>query len=274
MSTRQTVEFLESRLHIKPRLLLILGSGLGQLGDELTNPISFPFDDIPGFARSTVAGHRGRLVAGVLEGVDCLALQGRYHMYEGHSADAIALPIRVAAALGVEIMIVTNAAGGVRRDFRAGDLMIIDDHINMMWRNPLIGPVQSGEQRFPDMSRPYDPELEALAERVAAERGLRVQRGTYMAVLGPSYETPAEIRMCALLGADAIGMSTVPEVITARALGLRVLGISLISNVAAGLSPVALSHDEVIEAAQHASAAFAGLIRGVVAALGVTSDTG
>jgi purine-nucleoside phosphorylase len=274
MSATRTVEFLQSRLHGRPRILLILGSGLGRLGDELSDATSFPFDDVPGFARSTVAGHRGRLIAGKLEGVDCLALQGRYHMYEGHSAEVIALPVRVAAALGVRIMIVTNAAGGVRRTFRAGDLMIIDDHINMMWRNPLIGPLQAGEQRFPDMSHPYDPELQALAERVAHERGQPVQRGTYMAVLGPSYETPAEIRMCAALGADAIGMSTVPEVITARALGMRVLGISLISNVAAGLSPVALSHDEVIEAAQHASAAFAGLIRGVIAALGVTPDPG
>lgn len=263
MSVARTVEFLQPRLPARPRVLLILGSGLGTLADELSSATSFSFDEIPGFARATVAGHRGRLVAGQLERVPCLALQGRYHLYEGHSADTVALPVRAAAALGADIMIVTNAAGGVNRTFRTGDLMIIDDHINFTWRNPLIGPVQGEEERFPDLSSPYDRELQALAERVARERKQRVVRGTYMAVLGPSYETPAEIRMCAAFGADAIGMSTVPEVLTARALGMQVLGLSLISNPAAGLGEP-LSHEEVIEAGRRASAAFAGLIRGVL----------
>jgi purine-nucleoside phosphorylase len=264
VSVARTVEFLKPKLSVRPRVLLVLGSGLGPLADEVSNATCFSFDEIPGFAPATVAGHRGRLVAGKLEGVDCLALQGRYHLYEGHSAEAVALPVRAAAALGAEIMIVTNAAGGVNRTFRAGDLMVIDDHINFTFRNPLIGPVQEQEVRFPDLSQPYDLELQALTERVARERKQRIVRGTYLAVLGPSYETPAEIRMCAALGADAIGMSTVPEVITARALGLRVLGISLISNPAAGLTSTPLSHQEVIDAAQQASANFAGLIRGVL----------
>jgi purine-nucleoside phosphorylase len=264
VSVTRTVEFLQPKLSARPRVLLILGSGLGSLADELAHATSFSFDEIPGFAPATVAGHRGRVVAGDLEGVPCLALQGRFHLYEGHSAETIALPVRAAAALGADIMIVTNAAGGVNRTFRPGDLMIIDDHINFTWRNPLIGPVHGQEDRFPDLSQPYDPELQALAERVARERKLRVVRGTYLAVLGPSYETPAEIRMCAAFGADAIGMSTVPEVIAARALGLRVLGVSLISNPAAGLTTEPLSHEEVIDAGRQASAAFAGLIRGVV----------
>ena len=261
-----TVDFLRARIPA-PRVLLILGSGLGALGDDFDDAMAIPFNDIPGFAPAHVVGHKGRLVSGKLQGVPCIALQGRYHLYEGHSAEAVALPVRAAAALGAKYLVVTNAAGGLNRAFRPGDLMIIDDHINFTWANPLIGPVQPGEQRFPDMSRPYDPKLIALAERIAIERKQRVVKGTYMAVLGPSYETPAEIRMYARFGADAVGMSTVPEVITANALGLRVLGISLISNLAAGLSPVPLTHDEVVEAGREASARFSGLIRGILSQL-------
>ena len=264
MSVGSAVDFLRPLLRQPPRVLLVLGSGLGALGDELEDNVTVAFNDIPGFAPAHVLGHKGQLVAGQLEGVSCVALQGRYHLYEGHSAAAVALPVRAAAALGVQIMIVTNAAGGINRSFVPGDLMIIDDHINFTWQNPLTGPVQAGEQRFPDLSQPYDRELMALAERVALERKQRVVRGTYMGVLGPAYETPAEIRMYERFGADAIGMSTVSEVITANALGLRVLGISLISNVAAGLSAQPLAHDEVIEAGRNASSAFAGLVRGVL----------
>lgn len=263
----ETVEFLRARLPLRPRVLLVLGSGLGALADQVDESVSFAFGDVPGFAPAHVLGHKGRLVAGRLEGVPVLALQGRYHMYEGHSAQAVALPVRTAAALGAQIMIVTNAAGGLNRSFRAGDLMLIDDHINMTGHNPLIGPVQPNEQRFPDMSQPYDAELQAIAQRVALERKQKLLRGVYLGVLGPSYETPAEIRMYERFGADAIGMSTVPEVIAARALGMRVLGISLISNAAAGLTGEPLTHDEVIEAGQEASARFAGLIRGILALL-------
>jgi purine-nucleoside phosphorylase len=261
----ETLDFLRSRITHKPRVLLVLGSGLGALADQVSDAVAIPFADVPGFAPAHVIGHQGRLVAGTLEGVPVIALQGRYHMYEGHSAQAVALPVRTAAALGAEIMIVTNAAGGLNRNFRPGDLMLIDDHINMTGQNPLIGPVLPREQRFPDMSQPYDRALQEIAEHVALECKQRLVRGVYLAVLGPSYETPAEIRMYERFGADAIGMSTVPEVITARALGLRVLGISLISNVAAGMSGEPLTHDEVIEAGIQASAAFAGLVRGILA---------
>ena len=243
---------------------LILGSGLGALGDELDGATAIPFADIPGFPHAHVVGHAGRLVIGELEGVRCIALQGRFHMYEGHDAATAALPVRVMLELGVHTLIVTNAAGGINRTFRAGDLMLIDDHINLMFRNPLIGPVADGDTRFPDMSRPYDPALQEMAEDVAREQKLRLVRGVYAAVLGPSYETAAEIRMLDRMGADAIGMSTVPEVIVARARGARVLGISLISNAAAGISATPLSHEEVVAAGRAAAGRFTALVRGVI----------
>jgi purine-nucleoside phosphorylase len=199
--------------------------------------------------------------------VACIALQGRYHLYEGHPPEAVVFPVRTMLALGVETLIVTNAAGGIARTLAPGDLMILDDHINLMWRNPLIGPVSPGDSRFPDMAEPYDRGLQALAGRVAADLKIRTARGVYCAVLGPSYETPAEVRMCARLGADAVGMSTVPEVIAARALGLRVLGISLISNAAAGSRPEPLSHEEVVAAGEAASEHFGRQIRGILRAL-------
>jgi purine-nucleoside phosphorylase len=260
----EAARYLRTRITHSPRVFLVLGSGLGGLADELEQSMAIPFEDIPGFASATVAGHGGRIVCGRLEGVPCLVLQGRYHLYEGLTAGEVAYPVRVAAELGVHALIVTNAAGGINRRFRAGDLMIIDDHINLQWRNPLIGPIQDQEPRFPDMSAPYDRELRASARRAARERGLRVVEGTYLGILGPSYETPAEIRMYERLGADAVGMSTLPEVIAARARGLRVLGISLISNVAAGFAGHPLNHDDVIEAGRAASERFGTLLRGVL----------
>ena len=244
--------------------MIVLGSGLGALGDQIEDAVRIPFAEIPGFAASAVEGHKGMFVAGKLEGVEVVALQGRFHLYEGHSADAAALPIRAMAALGANTLVVSNAAGALNPAFPPGMLMIIDDHINMMWRNPLFGPVLEGETRFPDMSRPYDPELQALAERIALENGIPVTRGVYLAVLGPSYETPAEIRMFRKFGGDAVGMSTIPEVIAARALGVRVLGVSLITNPAAGSTGTPLSHNEVIEAGKEASGRFITLIRGVI----------
>lgn len=257
-------EFLRARVPFQPRAMIVLGSGLGALGDEIEDAVRIPFADIPGFPPSAVEGHKGMFVAGRLEGVNVVALQGRFHLYEGHSAQTAALPIRAMAALGADMLIVSNAAGALNPAFPAGMLMIIDDHVNLMWRNPLIGPVQPGEQRFPDMSRPYDPELQRIAEEVALDLCIPITRGTYLAVLGPSYETPAEIRMFRKLGGDAVGMSTIPEVITARALGVRVLGISLITNPAAGFSSEPLSHEEVIEAGREASGRFTALIRGVL----------
>ena len=259
-----TTEFISKRLQARPSVMLVLGSGLGALADEMTDALRIPFGEVPGFAPSGVAGHKGNLVVGELEGIVCATLQGRFHMYEGHDAAAVAVPVRAMAALGARTLIISNAAGGVNPQFRAGELMIIKDHINLMFRNPLIGPVVSGDVRFPDMSTPYDEELQQLAERVARDQGIPIRRGVYLGALGPSYETPSEIRMFARMGADAIGMSTVPEVIAARAMGLRVLGISLISNAAAGLTGEPLTHDEVIQAGIDAAPRFAGLIRGVL----------
>jgi purine-nucleoside phosphorylase len=255
-----------------PRVALILGSGLGSLADEMEHATAIAFGDIPGFPTAAVAGHRGRLVIGTLEGAVCAALQGRFHLYEGHDPATIALPTRVLLGLGAATLVVTNAAGGINRTFRAGDLMLIDDHINLMGRNPLTGPVAAGDTRFPDMSQPYDPALQQVAERVALDQHIRLVRGVYAAVLGPSYETPAEVRMLERLGADVVGMSTVPEVLVARARGVPVLGISLVSNAAAGLSAVPLSHAEVVAAGEEAKGRFTGLLRGVIGELqrGVT----
>ena len=261
---QDAVAFLRARIDRVPRAMIVLGSGLGALGDEIENATRIPFAEIPGFPASAVEGHKGMFVAGRLAGVDVVALQGRFHLYEGHDARTAALPIRALAALGARILIVSNAAGALNPAFAPGTLMIIDDHINLMWRNPLVGPVRSGEVRFPDMSRPYDPQLQALAERIALEQRIAVARGVYLAVLGPSYETPAEIRMFRKLGGDAVGMSTIPEVIAARALGVRVLGISLITNAAAGATGEPLSHAEVIEAGREASGRFTTLVRGVI----------
>jgi purine-nucleoside phosphorylase len=263
-----TVQFLQSRVARKPRVMIVLGSGLGALGDQIDDAVRIPFGEIPGFHASAVEGHKGMFVAGQLDGVDVVAMQGRFHLYEGHDAAAAAMPIRAMAALGARTLIVSNAAGALNPAFAPGLLMVIDDHINFMFRNPLTGPVVSGDQRFPDMSRPYDPELQELAARIANENNIPVTRGVYLAVLGPSYETPAEIRMFRQFGADAIGMSTIPEVIAARAMGVRVLGISLITNAAAGSTGEPLSHQEVIDAGIEASDRFTTLVRGIIRKIG------
>jgi purine-nucleoside phosphorylase len=250
-----------------PVAAIILGSGLGGLARRIESATVIPYAEIPGFPRSTVAGHAGQLLAGSLNGRRVLAMAGRFHMYEGHGAALAALPARVLHALGAPVMIVSNAAGGIRADFSPGTLMLIRDHLNLMFRNPLIGPVEQGDTRFPDMSDPYDPALRALAHKVAAGLGVDLPDGVYAGLLGPSYETPAEVRMLRGLGADAVGMSTVPEVIAARAFGMRVLGISCITNLAAGLSPTAITHTEVIETTAQAAERFESLVSGVVAAL-------
>jgi purine-nucleoside phosphorylase len=247
-----------------PDVALILGSGLGALADELAEPVRIPFAEIPGFPPAAVFGHAGRFVIGTLEGHVCAVQQGRLHLYEGYEPAVVALPTRVMLALGARTLIVTNAAGGITRSFRTGDLMLIEDHINFTGRNPLVGPALPDEPRFPDMTAAYDPRLRELAEEVAAAERLQLVRGVYAAVLGPSYETPAEVKLLGLLGADAVGMSTVPEVIVARARGVPVLGISLISNVAAGITGEPLSHDDVIAAGAAASDRFARLLRGVL----------
>jgi purine-nucleoside phosphorylase len=230
-----------------PVVGIVLGSGLGGLVARIAKPVTVPFADVPGFPTATVVGHAGKVIAGTLGGRSVVALAGRFHMYEGHDAALAGFPVRVLHALGVRTLFVSNAAGGIKRTFRPGDLMVIRDHLNLMFRNPLIGAMEPGDERFPDMSAAYDVELSRRLVEQAGELGFSLQEGVYGGLLGPTYETPSEVRMLATLGADAVGMSTVPEVIVARALGMRVAGISCITNLAAGLSPHPLSHAEVLE---------------------------
>ena len=248
-----------------PDLAVILGSGLGALADEIDSVARIPFAEIPGFPAAAVAGHAGALIAGHLEDRFVLALAGRFHMYEGHDVRLAAFPTRVLHALGARTLIVSNAAGGVNRLWQPGDLMLIRDHINLTFRNPLIGEVEAGDARFPDMSAPYDGELIDLARRAAGAEGILLREGVYAALVGPAYETAAEVRMLGLLGADAVGMSTVPEVLVARALGMRVLGFSCITNLASGLSLTPITHDEVLETTAKASERFVRFVRSVIA---------
>ncbi len=252
----------------QPAVAIVLGSGLGGLADRIGDAVRIPYADIPGFPPPTVEGHRGELVAGTLAGTPVVAQGGRFHPYEGHDAATAALPVRVFAELGVHTLVVTNAAGGVRRGFAAGTLMLITDHLNLTGRNPLVGEVLPGETRFPDMTAPYDPGLRALAREGAAELCLRLEEVVYAGLLGPTYETPAEVRWLQAIGADAVGMSTVTEVIAARARGLRCLGFSLITNPGAGLSPNPLSHAEVMETAARTGGELARLVEWVVGRVG------
>jgi purine-nucleoside phosphorylase len=267
-AARAAADDLRSRFGAgKPAAALILGSGLGGLADRITGAVRVPFAQISGFPPATVAGHAGVLMAGELAGKRVLALVGRFHMYEGHGAALAAFPTRVLHALGARTLIVSNAAGGVRRTLTPGDLMLIRDQINFMFRNPLIGTSEAGELRFPDMSSPYDAKLSELARQVARDEEIALQEGVYCGLLGPTYETPAEVRMLSFLGADAIGMSTVPEVIVARALGMRALGVSCVTNMACGLSTTPITHAEVIETTARVAADFERLVSGVVARL-------
>lgn len=265
---QQTREYMLSKVDQCPTIGLILGSGLGVLAEEIENPIYISYDEIPHFPVSTVAGHKGRMVIGELKGKRVIVMQGRFHYYEGHSIEAVTYPIRVMKAIGVKQIIVTNAAGGINTNFNPGDLMIIQDHINLTSQNPLIGlnEVEFGE-RFPDMSAAYSKKLIGLALDVAAKEKINVVEGVYVGMLGPSYETPAEIKFLGLVGADAVGMSTVPEVIVARHSGLEVLGISCISNMAAGISEHSLTHDEVIETTEMIKAQFLQLVKGIIVEL-------
>ena len=248
----------------RPAVAIVLGSGLGGLADRIGDAVRIPYGEIPGFPPPTVEGHKGELVAGTLAGTPVVAQSGRFHLYEGHEAATAALPVRVFAELGVRTLVVTNAAGGVRRSFAAGTLMLVTDHLNLTGRNPLVGEVCPGETRFPDMTAPYDPALRALAREGAAALGLRLEEGVYAGLLGPTYETPAEVRMLERLGADAVGMSTVAEVIAARARAMRCLGFSLVTNPGAGISPTPLSHKEVMETAGLAGKELGRLVEGVV----------
>lgn len=256
--------FIAGRVGEVPKIGIVLGSGLGRLATKLDQARRIRYDEIPHFPPTTVQGHQGELVAGTLGSVPVLVQSGRFHLYEGHSATVVGLPVRVMAALGVRTLILTNAAGGVRRTFARGALMMIADHINLTLRNPLIGPLLQGEERFPDMSEPYDGELRTLARRVARERQIALEEGVYLQLLGPTYETPSEVRMAERLGADAVGMSTAVEVIVARAGGIRCLAFSTITNPAAGITAERLSHAEVMEVAARVSGDLEKLVEGVV----------
>jgi len=248
----------------QPKAAIVLGSGLGFLAEEVQGAVRIPYSAIPGFPPPGVEGHKGELVVGTLRGVPVLVQSGRFHMYEGHPAAVTGLPVRVFASLGINPLVVTNAAGGIRTGLQPGSIMVITDHINLTGRNPLIGPVLPGEERFPDMSEPYDPTLRRFARDAAREANVPLEEGVYAALLGPSFETPAEIRMLQRLGADAVGMSTVPEVIVARARGIRCLGFSSITNVAAGLSAAKLNHLEVLEMGRRVGQALGAVIQGVL----------
>jgi purine-nucleoside phosphorylase len=231
---------------------MVLGSGFKSVLDAVEVETAIPYARIPGFTKAGVAGHEGKLVFGRIADLPVAVLAGRAHYYEGHSLAQVTFPIRVLAALGVRDLLLTNAAGGIHRKLKAGDFMRLTDHLNFMGENPLRGQVRAGEPRFPDMSAVYDARLGRLLDHAASRSKMRLHRGVYLAVSGPSYETPAEIRAFARLGADAVGMSTVPEAIVARSLGLRVAGLSCITNPAAGRSKTPLSHEEVLEAGKAA----------------------
>jgi purine-nucleoside phosphorylase len=250
-----------------PVLGIILGSGLGGLARRIEDARDIAFADVPGFPTATVVGHAGRVIVGRLAARTVVALAGRFHAYEGHSASLAGFPVRVLHALGARTLFVSNAAGGIRATFTPGDLMIITDHLNLMFRNPLVGGLEPGDTRFPDMSEPYDRALAAILRREAAKLGFPLRDGVYCGLLGPTYETPAEVRMLATLGADAVGMSTVPEVIVARALGMRVAGVSCITNFASGTTPDPLSHAEVLETTALVASRFESLVERFVAQL-------
>ncbi len=264
----ETIKYIKAKTDgFKPEIGLILGSGLGEFADDYCE-YALLYSDIPNFIKSSVKGHKGRLVFSEIEGKKVVMMQGRNHFYEGYTMSEITYPVKVMKELGVKTIILTNAAGAVNESFRPGDLMLITDHINFMGTNPLIGPNdEKFGERFPDMSEIYKKDLIKLAKKCAEKLGIDIQRGVYFATSGPSYETPAEINMARILGADAVGMSTVPEAIVANYCGLKVLGISCISNAASGISDMKLSHMEVIETTNKAKTRFKSLILSILKAL-------
>lgn len=264
-----TLKFINEKTeNFRPEIGIILGSGLGEFADEYCD-YAISYNDIPNFLKSTVHGHKGRLVFADIDGKKTVMMQGRNHFYEGHTMAEITYPVKVMKKLGVKTLILTNAAGGVNKNFKPSDLMIITDHINFMGINPLIGPNNPDlGERFPDMSEIYKKDLIEIADKCAEKLGIKLQHGVYFASSGPSYETPAEIRMAGILGADAVGMSTVPEAIVANYCGMKVLGISCISNLASGVEGAQkLSHSEVIETTNAAKTKFKSLLKSIIAAV-------
>ncbi|HET7521695.1 MAG TPA: purine-nucleoside phosphorylase [Bacillales bacterium] len=263
---KEAVNAIQKRANTAPKTGLILGSGLGDLAEEIENAVKIKYEEIPHFPVSTVAGHAGQLVIGKLHDVPVVAMQGRFHFYEGYSMHEVTFPVRVMKGLGVDTLVVTNACGGMNSDFQAGDLMIIEDHLNMTGTNPLIGANdETLGPRFPDMSRAYDPDMIQLAENEAERLGITVQKGVYAGISGPSFMTPAELKMLRTLGADAVGMSTVPETIVANHAGIKVLGISCVTDMAIAEDLEPLTHEQVVATADRTKPKFIKLVKAVVA---------
>lgn len=268
-TANQCVEKIRERTDLTPRTALILGSGLGELARRVTSPQAVSYQELPGFPVSTVSGHEGRFVLGFLEGEPVIVMQGRVHFYEGYSMEQVVLPVRVMHALGAKRLILTNAAGGISPALSPGDLMLLTDHLSFLVSSPLIGPNEPRfGPRFPDMSEAYSKRLRALCQEAALEAGVPLREGVYLQVKGPQYETPAEIRAFAALGADAVGMSTACEAIAAGHLGMEVCGVSCITNLAAGLSKKPLSHEEVGETARKTAQSFQSLLCALLKKLG------
>ncbi len=261
----EAAKFLSTKTRLQPSIAIVLGSGLGDFADEVADPIKISFADIPHFSRSTAIGHAGQLVLGNIAGCPVVVMQGRVHLYEGYSASRVALPIRVFARLGVSAAILTNAAGGINLDYGQGSLVVIKDHINLQGHNPLVGPEDARlGPRFIDMTEAYSRSYRRLAVEAAKRIGIHVPEGVYVGLLGPSYETPAEIRFLRTIGADLVGMSTVPEVIVARQAGIKVLAISCVTNMAAGVLDKPLNHEEVLETGRRVAGQFKSLLREVI----------
>ena len=268
------VESIRSKTDFVPEIAIVLGSGLGKLADHIENPIVIPYEEIPGFPKPTVAGHGGKLVLGKVGESNVAVMQGRVHLYEGHSPENVVLPVRTLCMLGIKILILTNAAGGINPAFAPGELMVIRDHINLQGNNPLTGPNDNSfGTRFPDMSEAYNKKLTDMIAECALENGIDIRNGVYAGMPGPTYETPAEVNMLRIIGADAVGMSTVAECIAANHMGIKVCGVSLITNMAAGLSKTKLSHKEVKETADKATKYFIALMLKVVTHLTICQNS-
>jgi purine-nucleoside phosphorylase len=264
----EAAQFILSKSKYKPQIGLILGSGLGAIADDIQDAEYYNYDELPNFPVSTVEGHAGRLVIGMFQGKQVVAMQGRFHYYEGYAMDQVTFPVRVMKLLGIDTIIVTNAAGAVNTSFKPGDLMIINDHINLSGSNPLIGKnLDTFGTRFPDMSEAYSRELIEKAKKAALELNIDIKEGVYTMFSGPTYETPAEIRMARVLGGDAVGMSTVPEVIVANHSNIKVLGISCLTNMAAGILKQPLSHVEVMETSAMVRDNFIALMTNIIKSL-------
>ncbi len=268
MKLQETIEYLQEKIDKKPTVGLVLGSGLGALAEEIQNPLCIPYGEIPNFVSSTAPGHKGQFVLGELSGKQVICMQGRVHYYEGYTMAETTFPIRCMKMLGVDTLMLSNAAGGLNTSFRQGDFMLLTDHINFMGINPLLGPNEASfGPRFCDMSSTYDKDLQALAIKVAKDLNIDLHQGVYLGCTGPSYETPAEIKMFQLWGASAVGMSTVPEAIVANHCGMKIVAISCISNMGAGLQAEPLSEQEVIDTAKKKEPEFKALLKGILSEL-------